>query len=145
MSRTVHHVRLKRRRGRAEGYWSSHQIEDLRYSAAVLAEAERTARRPLPEWSVQSRVFDRWPRATNDPEYGYFARIGKRQRRCHDRTALRRLVMELDGVARRSGALSAAELNANTGAVRTIPTRSTSCFTRGTMIPRCGFRPGLRS
>jgi hypothetical protein len=71
MSRTVHHVRLKRRRGKGEGYSSSHQIEDLRYCAAVLAEAARMARRPLPDWSVQSRVFDRWPRATNDPEYGW--------------------------------------------------------------------------
>lgn len=109
MSRTVHHVRLKHRRGRAKGYWSSHQITDLRYSAAVMAEATRAARRPHPEWSVQSRVFDRWPRATNDPEYGYLQRIATRQRRCHDRTALRRVVMELDGVARRSGALSAAD------------------------------------
>ena len=124
MSRTVHHVRLKRRHGRAEGYWSSHQITDLRYSAAVLAEATRTGRRPLPEWSVQSRVFDRWPRATNDPEYGYFARIAKRQRRCHDRTALRRLVMELDGVARRSGALRAADAALDAAPELYLPVRN---------------------
>ena len=109
MSRTVHHVPLRKREGRAEGYWSRHQIEDLRYSAAVCADAARTGRRPIPTWSVQTRVFDRWPRGTNDREFGYLARIETRQRRCHDRTALRRLVMELDGVARRSGALAAAD------------------------------------
>jgi hypothetical protein len=109
MSRTVHHVPLRKRNGGAGIVRSRHQIEDRRYSAAVKREAARMARRPLPSWSLQTSVFTHWPRGTNDAEYGYFQRVETRKRRCHDRTALRRLVMELGGVARRNGALSAAD------------------------------------
>jgi len=109
MSRTVHHV-PERHRYRAvdgDGYWSRHQISDLRYSQLVLLEAERRGRRPCPGESVRIRRFYKWPRATNDHGYEYHRRVSARWRRHQDRAALRHATGQLDAVARRDGSAAA--------------------------------------
>jgi hypothetical protein len=126
MSRTIHHVPVDRRRcgwNPDRGYWSRHQIDDLRYSALVEVEAARSRRRPLPERRVHARAFHRFPRATGDREYAYYERATARRDRRRDRKALGQLAKQLRAVAVSYGDETAADYVDDMMPVLTRPVR----------------------
>ncbi|BBX63213.1 hypothetical protein MSAS_23870 [Mycobacterium saskatchewanense] len=126
MSRTVHHVPASRRhitRNPDGGYWSRHQIDSLRYSALIEAQADRLVRRPRPERATHIRTFHRLPRATGNREFANYRHTSARRNRRRNRTALRQMMRELDAVAVRYGAEAAADAAHVAMPVQTHPVR----------------------
>ena len=109
MARTTHHVRYNHRDENCDNHdcgteWATnrhyyfrvhactfvgpkHTIEDLRYSAAVLARAERTGTRPLPT-RVRATMAEhmRWGRGYNETAIAFYSewRETIRRRRAND-------------------------------------------------------------
>jgi hypothetical protein len=93
MARTTHHVRYNHRDANCDNHecpsgWThhllrarectfsgpQHTIDDLRYSAAVLARAERTGTRPIPA-RVHATMAEhmRWGRGYNETAIAFYA------------------------------------------------------------------------
>ncbi|WHT17848.1 hypothetical protein N8J89_32730 [Crossiella sp. CA-258035] len=101
MSRTAAHITSARAQTEHRTAWRAVVLTDLRYSAAILAEAQNQGRRPRPVAHRRAVVIHSFPRAYNgNREIARLARISERRSRRVLRRALGTVLREVNAGGR---------------------------------------------